>query len=430
MCKSDDGDDKTTVSNEIVSCLTSSTVSSSSNFNKLNFPAKLHLILTSPEYNDIICWLPHGRAWRVQQQERLELEVLPKFFRHKKLASFARQVTGWGFHRVSSGPDFNAYYHELFLRDAPERSHTMKRPTRTELSERKRTLSKTSPDFYAMPPAHNDSTAPGNVAWDPTSALAMTDEEYSDMLEMRLSTYSPTEKGLYLSLELNRLGKKRAKILETLREMDVSTHTTHQLTSSSSSVMPLCNRLLTTIPLARYRYPLPHFLARLQKPSTITTEKHNLVIKSLATRKGYPINTHLGNVFGSDGRTQDQGYSQVVGWWSQSHWKSGFALSPKTTMTSILQRDTLWETYGRWLPYQYLIESIVLLLLLMLMLMLEVKTIFSLLHTLPAMKRRLLTAASICVIRKWWGYFQTHSYRDDTRTNVLTTRKIPSCWWL
>src|SRR5210317_545170 len=99
---------------------------------KLTFPTKLLLILSNPEYNDIICWLPHGRAWRVQQQERFEAEVLPKFFQHQKFSSFARQVTGWGFHRVSSGRDYNSYYHELFLRDAPDLSRKMVRPSRAE----------------------------------------------------------------------------------------------------------------------------------------------------------------------------------------------------------------------------------------------------------------------------------------------------------
>lgn len=31
------------------------------------FPMKLHSILSSPEFQDIIAWLPHGRAWRILQ---------------------------------------------------------------------------------------------------------------------------------------------------------------------------------------------------------------------------------------------------------------------------------------------------------------------------------------------------------------------------
>lgn len=33
-----------------------------------NFPAKLHWIISSPEYQHIICWMPHGRSWFVKDK--------------------------------------------------------------------------------------------------------------------------------------------------------------------------------------------------------------------------------------------------------------------------------------------------------------------------------------------------------------------------
>lgn len=211
---------------------------------KLNFPTKLHLILSSPEYNDLICWLPHGRAWRVQQQDRFETEVLPKFFHHQKFSSFARQVTGWGFNRIPTGRDFNAYYHELFLRDAPELCRKMKRPSRTELAERKQALPHTPPDFYLMPPVSDDIV--NASATDPTSMPAMTIDEYKETLIRRLSTYSLTEKGMYLQLELNKLGKRRIHILKELQG----------LRSSNPSPPLRANNPLTAIPLSQR--PIPH----------------------------------------------------------------------------------------------------------------------------------------------------------------------------
>lgn len=67
------------------------------------FPVKLHKMLGSPEFRDIIAWLPHGRAWRVLQPKALEEKVIPLFFRHTRYSSFTRQVNGWGFRRVSVG---------------------------------------------------------------------------------------------------------------------------------------------------------------------------------------------------------------------------------------------------------------------------------------------------------------------------------------
>lgn len=222
----------------------SSALEPSANLPKLNFPAKLHLILSTPEFNDIICWLPHGRAWRVQQQDKLETEILPKFFQHQKAASFYRQVTGWGFHRVISGTDFNAYFHELFLRDAPDLCRKMKRPTRTELSERKQGLPKAPPDFYVMPPVTEETADPTF-----TSEHKMTLEEHKDMLVRRLSTYSMTEKGMYLQMELNKLDKKKNDILKQLKGMGASTlpsATSNTSSSSSSSHQPTMSNSTTS----------------------------------------------------------------------------------------------------------------------------------------------------------------------------------------
>jgi hypothetical protein len=77
------------------------------------FPVKLHRILSNPEHQDIIAWLPHGRSWRILQQQAFEDRVIPLYFRHGRYSSFARQVNGWGFGRVTRGSDYNSYYHEV-----------------------------------------------------------------------------------------------------------------------------------------------------------------------------------------------------------------------------------------------------------------------------------------------------------------------------
>jgi len=93
-----------------------------------SFPAKLHRILRDPECSpELIVWLPHGRAWRVRNQAEFESRCLPRYFRHGRFASFLRQVNGWGFKRVLSGADENAYYHEYFIRGLPEISERMRR---------------------------------------------------------------------------------------------------------------------------------------------------------------------------------------------------------------------------------------------------------------------------------------------------------------
>lgn len=59
----------------------------------LPFPVKLHYILSNPKYQNYISWLPHGRSWRIVKPEAFEQDLIPKFFRSSKIASFMRQVS-------------------------------------------------------------------------------------------------------------------------------------------------------------------------------------------------------------------------------------------------------------------------------------------------------------------------------------------------
>jgi len=86
-----------------------------------NFPARLHKMLSESKNEDVIAWMPHGRAWKILNKERLKSEVLPNYYVCKKYESFSRQLNGWGFKRLhQSGTDLGCYYHESFLRDLPK----------------------------------------------------------------------------------------------------------------------------------------------------------------------------------------------------------------------------------------------------------------------------------------------------------------------
>ncbi|CAB9526333.1 shock factor protein [Seminavis robusta] len=92
-----------------------------------NFPAKIHAILSRPDLQDVITWLPHGRSWQVLKPREFETKVLPQYFDHSRYSSFVRQTNGWGFRRITQGKGQNSYYHPLFLRGLAHLSKGMKR---------------------------------------------------------------------------------------------------------------------------------------------------------------------------------------------------------------------------------------------------------------------------------------------------------------
>ena len=70
---------------------------------KSEFPIKLYAMLeladNIPEFAKAVTWLPHGRAFRVLDQDTFMNDVVPVFFNQTKIRSFNRQLYMWGFHR-------------------------------------------------------------------------------------------------------------------------------------------------------------------------------------------------------------------------------------------------------------------------------------------------------------------------------------------
>lgn len=64
---------------------------------RVTFPMKLHAIISNPKYKRIICWMPHGRSWKILDKELLASVVCRENFKHANYDSFNRSVNGWGF---------------------------------------------------------------------------------------------------------------------------------------------------------------------------------------------------------------------------------------------------------------------------------------------------------------------------------------------
>ncbi|KAL3794741.1 hypothetical protein HJC23_012751 [Cyclotella cryptica] len=98
---------------------------------KQNFALKLMQILSVPECQSAIQWMPAGDAFCVMNAKELVEKVLPKYFKETKYTSFTRKLNRWGFKNCSplsssKGQLEAIYCHELFLRDRPELCEYMK----------------------------------------------------------------------------------------------------------------------------------------------------------------------------------------------------------------------------------------------------------------------------------------------------------------
>ena len=128
---------------------------------KAEFPFKVHKMLDEAD-PDIVTWLPHGRAFRVNDTESFVETVLPEYgFKQSKITSFYRQLNLYGFSRIIKGRDAGGYFHECFLRGKPALIKGMVRVKVKGGGDRPKPseIAKTQPNFYDMPPIDSEAEA-------------------------------------------------------------------------------------------------------------------------------------------------------------------------------------------------------------------------------------------------------------------------------
>ena len=112
------------------------------------FPEKLMSVLSETD-DTIIGWQSHGRSFKIRDQRLFVEDVMPRHFKHTKLASFQRQLNLYGFRRITKGADAGAYYHEYFLRNRPDMVVVMRRQKIKGSGHRKPHDLESEPNFYA-----------------------------------------------------------------------------------------------------------------------------------------------------------------------------------------------------------------------------------------------------------------------------------------
>jgi len=120
------------------------------------FPLKLYSLLEMASVKgkcDVISWQQHGRAFKIHDRQRFEKEVLYPMLNMKTMNSFTKQLSLYGFRRLTrgSGLDAGSYYHELFLSGRDFLTCRMERTPHKGKGRRSAAAPDKEPDFYKMP---------------------------------------------------------------------------------------------------------------------------------------------------------------------------------------------------------------------------------------------------------------------------------------
>ena len=116
-----------------------------------HFPEKLMNMLDKASilHPDTVSWCSHGRAFKVRKPEVFTNEVMGTYFKQSsKWTSFQRQLSLYGFRRITHGEDAGAYYHEFFLRGRPLLCKRIQRQRVNGTGVRQPTDITTEPNFY------------------------------------------------------------------------------------------------------------------------------------------------------------------------------------------------------------------------------------------------------------------------------------------
>jgi HSF-type DNA-binding len=83
---------------------------------KMTFPGKLHRMLSHNDLSDYICWLPHGRAFRIVKSKRLEgsrIKILQEYLGIENKSAFLKQLMNKGFKQLTVEQDKNTFYNQV-----------------------------------------------------------------------------------------------------------------------------------------------------------------------------------------------------------------------------------------------------------------------------------------------------------------------------
>eukprot|EP00536_Pseudo-nitzschia_multiseries_P011832 jgi/Psemu1/94748/gw1.425.1.1 len=79
----------------------------------------------SKNFSHIVSWNPSGDGFMVHDKDQFTREIVPRYFALTKYKSFQRQLSLYGFQRVTVGPNKGLRFIEKLRRGRPDLVNTL-----------------------------------------------------------------------------------------------------------------------------------------------------------------------------------------------------------------------------------------------------------------------------------------------------------------
>mmetsp|Transcript_34236 Transcript_34236/g.98719 ORF Transcript_34236/g.98719 Transcript_34236/m.98719 type:complete len:317 (-) Transcript_34236:646-1596(-) len=185
---------------------------------RVAFPRVLYDMLEAmaedPKKEEIVSWMPHGRAFKVHNPGKFEQEIMPSYF-VERYDSFRFLLERWAFQGLRKGKDRGAYYNLKFVRGQREQivdvsKDEMFAAMPEYLSPRD------EPDFYSMPPAvsSRSRSRPKRETTEAVSSKQQSNSNGNKSSKARATTSKPSSKSSRTSRSRTEVQEESDDLLE------------------------------------------------------------------------------------------------------------------------------------------------------------------------------------------------------------------------
>ena len=84
---------------------------------KNNFHKLLYDVISKPETNKWICWIPCGSGFLICDRKMFDKEILPRFCERKTMKQFLKKLKKYGYKQLPYIDKVGSFHHEYFWRD-------------------------------------------------------------------------------------------------------------------------------------------------------------------------------------------------------------------------------------------------------------------------------------------------------------------------